>query len=78
VPSYISKLFRDYKGLSPCEYLTKVRIDRAVKLLEDSKDSNVYDIAKIVGFHDPSYFTRLFKNQTGMLPTEYRETRGQK
>jgi YesN/AraC family two-component response regulator len=77
VPSYISKLFRDYKGLSPCEYLMKVRIERAVKLIEDSKDSNVYDIARIVGFRDPSYFTRLFKRQTGMLPTECRRTTGE-
>jgi YesN/AraC family two-component response regulator len=76
VPSYISKLFRDYKGLSPCEYLTRIRIERALKLIEDSADSNVYHIAKAVGFQDPSYFTRLFKRQTGMLPTEYRAAQG--
>jgi AraC-like DNA-binding protein/CheY-like chemotaxis protein len=73
VPSYISKLFRDYKGLSPCEYLTQVRIERAQKLIEDSPDSSMYHIARAVGFQDASYFTRLFKRQTGMLPTEYRE-----
>jgi YesN/AraC family two-component response regulator len=73
VPSYISKLFREYKGISPGEYLTQVRIAKAIELISHSNDVNVYDIAREVGFSDPSYFSRLFKQQTGMLPTEYRE-----
>jgi AraC-like DNA-binding protein len=77
VPSYISRLFKDYKGLSPCKYLTQVRIERAIKLIEDSAGSNVYHIARVVGFQDPSYFTRLFKRQTGMLPTEYQKAKGE-
>jgi YesN/AraC family two-component response regulator len=73
VPSYISKLFREYKGMSPGEYLTRVRITKAMDLISRSRDVNVCDIAREVGFSDPSYFSRLFKQQTGMLPTEYRE-----
>ena len=73
VPSYISRLFREYKGLSPVEYLTKVRIDKAIELIKNVKNVNVYDISRAVGFSDPSYFARLFKQHTGMLPTEYRD-----
>jgi YesN/AraC family two-component response regulator len=73
VPSYISKLFREYKGLSPGEYLTQVRIAKAIELITHTKNVNVYNIAQAVGFSDPSYFSRLFKQQTGLLPTEYRE-----
>jgi YesN/AraC family two-component response regulator len=73
VPSYISKLFREYKGMSPGEYLTRVRIAKAIELISHANNVNVYDIAREVGFSDPSYFSRLFKQQTGMLPTEYRE-----
>jgi YesN/AraC family two-component response regulator len=72
VPSYISKLFKEYKGLSPSEYLTHVRVSKAVDLIGNSVDVNVYDIAKAVGFSDPSYFSRLFKQQTGMQPTEFK------
>ncbi|MDR0600892.1 MAG: response regulator [Treponema sp.] len=73
VPSYISKLFRDYKGVSPGEYLTRIRITKAIELIARAKNINMYDIARAVGFSDPGYFSRLFKQQTGMLPTEYRE-----
>lgn len=73
VPSYISRLFKEYKGISPCEYVTQIRISKAKQMITDSFDINVSDVATAVGFSDPSYFSRLFKQQIGMLPTEYRE-----
>lgn len=74
VPSYISKLFKDYKGVSPCEYVTQVRLEKARRMIAHAADVNVSSIAGAVGFSDPSYFSRLFKQQTGLLPTEYRDT----
>jgi two-component system response regulator YesN len=73
VPSYTSKLFRQYKGMSPSEYLTHVRIEKAKELIRSITDVNVADIASAVGFSDPSYFSRLFRRITGMLPTELRD-----
>jgi AraC-like DNA-binding protein len=73
VPSYISKLFRQYKGMSPSEYLTHIRIEKARELIRSGIDVNVGDIASAVGFSDPSYFSRLFRKMTGLLPTEYRD-----
>jgi AraC-like DNA-binding protein len=75
VPSYISKLFKQYKGMSPSEYLTHVRIEKAKELIRSVSDVNVADIAAAVGFSDPSYFSRLFRRMTGLLPTEYRNNK---
>lgn len=73
VPSYISKLFRKYKGMSPSEYLTHIRIERAKELIRSGIYVNVGDISSAVGFSDPSYFSRLFRRMTGLLPTDYRD-----
>jgi two-component system response regulator YesN len=71
VPSYTSKLFRQYRGMSPSEYLTHVRIEKAKELIRSISDVNVADIASAVGFSDPSYFSRLFRKMTALPPTQY-------
>ena len=53
------------------DYLVKFRINKARKLLQNPKAS-VTDIAYMVGFNDPSYFTRVFKRIVGMSPSQYR------
>jgi DNA-binding response OmpR family regulator len=57
-------------GLTPIEYIRSVKLERAVALLEKS-DYNVAQIAYMTGFGTPSYFSRLFKAQFNMLPSEY-------
>ena len=57
-------------GLTPIEYIRSVKLDRAIELLEKS-DYNVAQIAYMTGFGTPSYFSRLFKTQFNMLPSEY-------
>ncbi|MGF1922896.1 MAG: hybrid sensor histidine kinase/response regulator transcription factor [Bacteroidia bacterium] len=57
-------------GLTPIEYIRSIKLDRAVELLEKS-DYNVAQIAYMTGFGTPSYFSRLFKTQFNMLPSEY-------
>ena len=61
-------------GLTPIEYIRSVKLDRAVELLEKS-DYNVAQIAYMTGFGTPSYFSRLFKAQFNMLPSEYINTK---
>jgi signal transduction histidine kinase/ligand-binding sensor domain-containing protein/DNA-binding response OmpR family regulator len=57
-------------GLTPIEYIRSIKLERAVELLEKS-DYNVAQIAYMTGFGTPSYFSRLFKAQFNMLPSEY-------
>ncbi|NLL73844.1 MAG: helix-turn-helix domain-containing protein [Clostridiales bacterium] len=71
-PYYFSKLFKDETGENFIEYLTKLRINKAKKLLVDS-DMNIKNICLDTGYSDPNYFSRIFKKQVGVTPTEYRE-----
>lgn len=73
VPSYISKLFAQYKGISPSKYLTELRIEKAKALLKADPPMLLKDIAAIVGYEDANYFSRLFKKKTGLWPTEYKQ-----
>jgi len=57
-------------GLTPIEYIRSVKLERAIELLEKS-DYNVAQIAYMTGFGTPSYFSRLFKSQFNILPSEY-------
>lgn len=74
-PSYVSKLFKHEMGRSFSEYLTKVRIDEARRLLLDS-DMSLGDVAFACGFEDQSYFTKVFKKQVGIPPSRYRDNEG--
>lgn len=71
VPSYISRLFKRQKGVSPNEYVTKYRIEMAKKLLLENKDVRIKEIADMVGFKESYYFSKTFKRETGMWPTEF-------
>lgn len=73
VPSYISKIFREYKGVSPSEFLTDYRIKIAKKLMLEQPELMFKEIAEMVGYKDPHYFSKIFKKETGMWPTEFRE-----
>lgn len=72
VPSYLSKLFKDYKGISPAEYLTNLRIEKAKKMLESQPGILCKEISIQVGYSDPLYFSRLFKKETGVWPSDYK------
>lgn len=74
VPSYLSKLFKDYKGISPSDYLLKLRIEKAKELISSQPDFLTKDIAESIGFSDPLYFSKIFKKHTGMTPSEYKST----
>jgi YesN/AraC family two-component response regulator len=71
VPSYISKLFRAYKGMSPSEYLTYYRIEKSKQIMLKEPEVLCKEVATMVGFSDQHHFSKTFKKQTGMWPTEY-------
>ncbi len=69
--SYFCQLFRKTNGLSPKEYIVKIRTAAAAKMLKDS-DKNVLEIAEACGFNSPSNFYAAFKRITGKSPHQYR------
>ncbi|MFD0958252.1 response regulator transcription factor [Paenibacillus chungangensis] len=74
VPSYFSTMFKKVCGQSFKKYVTDLRIAAAKQLLLES-DSIVDDIAQAVGYADVQYFYRVFKQQTGMTPLQYRHSK---
>lgn len=73
-PQYFSRLFREKMGMTYVDYLTKIRINKAVELLKYS-NKTVQEIGYEVGYRDPNYFSRVFKKTTGVSPKEYLEKR---
>lgn len=72
--NYLYTLFKQEYGVSPQDYLISYRIERAKKLLKSKRSPlSVQEIATAVGFENPLYFSRLFRNRTGMSPSEYRK-----
>ncbi len=69
---YLSSLFKDTMKISFKDFLTQIRFDKAMRLLE-SKSLPVGQIAYQCGFDDPSYFSKAFKRKIGMSPLEYRD-----
>ncbi|MEO9806431.1 MAG: chromate resistance protein ChrB domain-containing protein [Reichenbachiella sp.] len=73
-PAYLSREFSKYfDDLNFGEYLRKLRIERAVKLLEETNYS-LTEIAYLTGFSDQSHFTRIFKKQMGTPPSDFRKS----
>jgi len=70
--SLLFKLFRTEEKATPMEYLRRVRIERAGKLLFESR-LKIRAIAAACGFSDTAYFCKVFKEQTGCSPASYRE-----
>lgn len=71
-PQYLSRLFRRFLGKSVYEYLTIYRISRAREFLLSRPHDQIQDIARAVGFSDPSHFIAMFKKVTGSTPLEFR------
>jgi two-component system response regulator YesN len=78
-PGYLSKIFKESVGMSIPEYINR-------KKIEDSKffllhtDSQLSEIAQMLGYCNQSYYTSLFKKYTGMTPGQYKSrflTKGQ-
>lgn len=66
-----SYLFHKYVGMYPNNYLTKYRMNKAKEILI-MEDSTVSEVARRVGYEDSFYFSRVFKKQYGLAPSEYR------
>lgn len=70
--AYFSTIFKKEAGTSFVAYLTKIRLEHAIELLNHT-DEKSYSIAEKVGYAEPNYFSYVFKKRFGMSPTKYRE-----
>lgn len=68
--SYFSIYFKNKTGINLRDYILKVKIDYAKQLIQQ-KQKNISEIADLIGYQDYRSFSRAFKNETGMSPTEY-------
>ena len=59
-------------GMTPVDFVRHIRIMKASELLRDTDDT-LTAIAFNLGFSDPKYFSKVFKKEMGVVPTEYRE-----
>ena len=71
-PSYFAKVFKKETGISPINYLLKVRTDKAREILS-STDLQIGEVAMLVGFSSHQRFNEIFKKNTGMTPTDHRK-----
>ena len=71
-PYYFSKIFKEETGEGFVEYLTGIRIEKAKELLNTTEYS-IKEICSMVGYADPNYFSRSFKKNVGVTPTEYKD-----
>lgn len=70
-PYHFSHGFKKFTGMSFIEYLTRIRIREAKKLLLTT-DLNISAVSKRVGYDDPNYFGRVFKKIEGIPPSEFK------
>jgi len=71
-PFYISKMFKEQLGVNYIDFLTERRIEKAKRLMADPAKS-MKEITFEVGYHDPNYFSKVFKKMCELSPTEYRK-----
>lgn len=70
-PEYLSMLFKREMGMNFSVFLKEFRISHAKRLLK-ATDMKIYEIAQECGYSNSNYFTKVFKEVTGLSPAEYR------
>lgn len=70
-PAYLSRIFKKYADVRPIDYLTNCRISHACHYFSHSQLS-VKDVAQLCGYSNQYYFSKAFKQETQLSPTEYR------
>ena len=68
-PDQLSYLFYQYMGVRPINYLIEYRLEQAIELLKEGEYS-VQEVAALVGYSDPLYFSRIFKKHVGYSPSQ--------
>lgn len=69
---HINRKFRDVVGLTPLQYLDRIRMDAAARMLSKGRHT-VRGVARSLGYTDPYYFSRVFTRRFGRSPSQWRE-----
>ncbi len=69
--STFARIFKKMTGCSPIDYLIKLRIEKAVEMMEQDSQLRVTDVSMATGFYNSNYFTRKFKSTMGMTPMAF-------
>ena len=69
--TYVCLIFKQETGMTLNDYLTKVRMEAALSMLQNPVNK-LHDICYAIGYSEPSYFSKMFKKYTGLSPSEYR------
>jgi len=69
-PRHLTRLFKETTGITITQYLEKLRIEHAVRLLKEN--NKVEMIASECGFQSTNQLRNLFKKHTGLVPSDYR------
>lgn len=72
-PSSVNRKIKSITGMSTSAFITATKVSMAKKMLSTT-DKSIGEISDLCGFEYQSYFTRIFKNQTGLTPVEYRNS----
>ena len=67
----LRRRIKELTGLSPVEFIRQIRLLQAKELLSKQAFNSVAEISVAVGFNNPHYFSRLFKNMFGQSPAEF-------
>lgn len=73
--THLYKKLLQITGKTPIEFIRVIRLKRAAQMLRESQQ-NVSEIAYQLGFNNPKYFSRYFKDEFGVLPSVYQEREG--
>jgi transcriptional regulator GlxA family with amidase domain len=69
--SHLNAVFKAYTAMTPHQYFLSIKLRKAKDLLE-SGTLPIKEVAWRLGFHDPYYFSRLFRKKTGIAPSRWR------
>ncbi|AOY74952.1 PocR ligand-binding domain-containing protein [Clostridium formicaceticum] len=70
-PYYVSRIFKENQNMTVMDYVTKVKLEEAKKLLRNPR-YQIDEIAERLGYSDASYFSKVFRRNEGMSPTQFR------
>jgi len=74
--NYLNNIFKEDTGETILEYITRIRMEAAKKLLAEEQHVKMYEICEKVGYKSVSYFRNIFKRHTGLSPKEYKDKIG--